>query len=1069
MSQLLNSYPVFEGNQVLTSSQLNQLVAYLDEQNRVTRAKLIGTGIVCGLELSYNDTVSPITINISKGMGITSQGYLITLADCVVNRYKDYFLPTGVSYPPFEDPQTKTQDIDLYELLTPDYEVLPGEVVKVLDDPSGFLDNKIVMLFIECRDIDLKSCLGQSCDERGMDRVFIVRKLLISKADMDIVLARTCTQTGLFPEQYDLPEIIIRRTLFDPAVNHSTDYFKFSENYISAIRGDKFMSPFATTKTGLFDQLFDALSLTYTDFAAILAPIYGGSNPFSGMPNATWTNFLNGTSAGPKYLGTQYFYDFVKDLILAYNEFRDSAFELMSECCMSMDCFPKHLMLGEAIPVVLTQPSKYRHGFVLSRAFNNQSALLDKVIMLHKRMVIMTRQFNLSIINNPSITPIPPSQLGVPVFITPSNEKRDPLSLRSMPYYYNIHNVEAGLGTLEENWNYEYIRKFLFAKGLTPLGYGNQNIVQNDDQGPIATPLYYNTDPYNFLRIEGAIRQNYVDVTAELEALRNRFDLPFNIVTLRLSGPPLDDITERCDFNDIRTEYGTLRTSLSCMIKNLFDRYATSNGGAIQIKKQPDFVTTLISQAGSTLYFGSVTQPQTGVVSFSAVSTPDGTPGALKLNTAPVYAPQRTMSQAVANYNTNLFQLVSKLNLLNTQFLPFNITDFNFGYTGLTQNSTDGFIQTYLDAVQFAINLKVDINQINDLITHSLKLRNTPELYFDYMLYMREILTQLENFITNCNYKSLTLLNYTFQYRMQYLRDNDQNLFANFIKKHPGIEHAAGVPKGGTYIMVVSGNPVTVNKPSRNFAVAQIREYKNMQVERAILELKPEKSVQDELEIKRIDGALLQTFTVQADLAVAIPIQRYLIEGYQVIADFTLPYLCCCDCECDEIPHPTEISQLGIPAIATPFYAEYNLGDYAFGKDVNYAKGVAQPNSILIPIVPALQYEKNIFDDSQIHLYLIDKSGYKLLPPVVSSREGSFNDLTLMSTFNSPNNPTNTQQYGTVSVRTYTDGRPPEFVYAPFGAFKGVDSFYYMFEIWDNANVPVRRSTMGKVTVNVTG
>ncbi|MCG8573704.1 MAG: hypothetical protein MI810_02375, partial [Flavobacteriales bacterium] len=752
MSQLLNSYPIFEGNQVLTSSQLNQLTAYLDQQNRLTRAKLIGTGITCGLELAYDGTLAQPTITISKGMGVSSEGYLMGLSDCVLNRYKTYNLPSGVSYPPFENPQTKVQDVELYEMITPDAQLLPGEVANPLNDPADFLNDKVVLLFLECSDIDLKSCLGQSCDERGMDRVFNIRKLLITKADMNKVLARTCTQTSLYSNQYSLPEFRLQRALFDPDSEESNDYFNFSKNYVNQIRADQFVSDFSTGQTDLFGKLFDALRQTYTDFAALLGPVYSGSNPFAGLPKGEWVSFLDGlTSAGPNYLGIQYFYDFIKDLILAYNEFRDCAFELMSECCMDMGCFPKHLMLGEAIPVALNQPSKYRHGWVSSPAFNNQSNLAQKVIMLHKRMVIMTQEFDLDTVNNPSVRPIPPSDLGVPLFITPSQEKRDPLSLRAIPYYYNINTDVNGLGTLENNWNYTYTEKFLFSKGLKPLSYQNQDIVQTNNQGPVVTPLYYDLDQYNFLRIEGAIRQNYVDVTAELKRLQDLFDLPFNIITLRLTGEPLDDITERCNFDDIRTEYGSLTTGIRSMTSDLFDRYATSTGGAIRLKGFPTFLSTLIAQSNSG-NLGSVAQPQIGQVSlistpFSAVSDTGEFVSRRFVETtrlSPIYAPQRTMSEATAEFNDNIFQLASKLQDLQNQFLPFDINDFDFGYTGNVPNSNDGFIQTYLDAVQFAINAKVAMNQIYDLITRSLKLKNTDDLYFDLMLYARETMAEFD-------------------------------------------------------------------------------------------------------------------------------------------------------------------------------------------------------------------------------------------------------------------------------------------------------------------------------------
>src|ERR1043165_2597703 len=125
MTTFLDSYPVFENNQVLTSSQLNQLVAYLDEQNRLTRVKLIGDGIACGFTLKYDKLTAPDELTIFQGMGITSAGYLITEGDCIVKEYRKYELPKGCRYVPFEDPDTTVQDVLLWELLTEDAPTLP--------------------------------------------------------------------------------------------------------------------------------------------------------------------------------------------------------------------------------------------------------------------------------------------------------------------------------------------------------------------------------------------------------------------------------------------------------------------------------------------------------------------------------------------------------------------------------------------------------------------------------------------------------------------------------------------------------------------------------------------------------------------------------------------------------------------------------------------------------------------------------------------------------------------------------------------------------------------------------
>src|SRR5689334_14420500 len=68
-----NDYPKFVADQLLTAAALNDMFGYLDEQDRLTRADLLGIGIVCGLHVIRHGDA----IEITKGCGITSAGYLI--------------------------------------------------------------------------------------------------------------------------------------------------------------------------------------------------------------------------------------------------------------------------------------------------------------------------------------------------------------------------------------------------------------------------------------------------------------------------------------------------------------------------------------------------------------------------------------------------------------------------------------------------------------------------------------------------------------------------------------------------------------------------------------------------------------------------------------------------------------------------------------------------------------------------------------------------------------------------------------------------------------------------------
>src|SRR5690349_21754225 len=99
LSQPLNSFPHFMPNQVLTHTQLNELAVYLEQQDRFTRQRLIGIGIVCGLQAKLINT-APRTVKVSKGMGITSCGFLIDVpAELSFTKKKAYTTPA--KYDPF--------------------------------------------------------------------------------------------------------------------------------------------------------------------------------------------------------------------------------------------------------------------------------------------------------------------------------------------------------------------------------------------------------------------------------------------------------------------------------------------------------------------------------------------------------------------------------------------------------------------------------------------------------------------------------------------------------------------------------------------------------------------------------------------------------------------------------------------------------------------------------------------------------------------------------------------------------------------------------------------------------
>ena len=87
---IANTYPVFEADQVLTNDHLNSMVNYLDQQDRLTRMKLVGSGIVCGLEIEPGND----EIKVTKGCALTSQGFMVLHCDTVYTHFATYTPPS---------------------------------------------------------------------------------------------------------------------------------------------------------------------------------------------------------------------------------------------------------------------------------------------------------------------------------------------------------------------------------------------------------------------------------------------------------------------------------------------------------------------------------------------------------------------------------------------------------------------------------------------------------------------------------------------------------------------------------------------------------------------------------------------------------------------------------------------------------------------------------------------------------------------------------------------------------------------------------------------------------------
>lgn len=528
-----SDYPIFVADQVLTSDNLNDLFGYLDEQGRMTRTNLIGMGIVCGLQVITAADGSSITI--TKGVGVTSAGYLVTVPEITyTQRTTDVFDAVKCAYyDKFVNISSKTQRFDMWEL------VQDAQAEGTTPLITSFLTDKVVMIFVELLEENNKNCDPDSCDDKGTKVTVTFRPLLVKKSDTaTLISAASWVNAASFNS---LPDIFIPR---------------WDVPNTSPVNADNIIAGYKNILTQSFiTAVQSALTLAYQKFQQVISKEYP-ADPFAAANLINSFAFLyNGIITTNQSIHIQYYYDFFSDLIAAYNEFCLTGNEIISSCCPDEALFPRHLLLGEAIPLEYDAPSSYRHYFIYSPLFQKKDLLIALKI-LFRRMDLMVKHFVI-----PPVASSGPVSDDAKIKINPSSLSRF-LSAKAIPYYYSP-NVSPK--PLYKNWSPE---KQLQGRSHHILSY-NSNLYNTADDF-VVQPLKYDLEPYNFFRVEGITGKNVATVLNTITNRIKNFRLPVDVVALATgdpkTGPSNDD--ECCNFTDIELQFGLLVKELLCCLKN---------------------------------------------------------------------------------------------------------------------------------------------------------------------------------------------------------------------------------------------------------------------------------------------------------------------------------------------------------------------------------------------------------------------------------------------------------------------------------------------------------------------
>ena len=543
----VNSMPLFQPNQVLTYNHLNDLATYLYQQERYTRNKLIGSGIVCGLGFNWQTVSSAEQVVIDEGIAVASAGYLIVFLQPVnsdgtiipythkreFKRLKDV--------PPFKNvPGIANKTV--FELITLDQFNAETEIQnKGLI--AGTDKNNVLVLLFDIEALNIAKCLDESCDDKGKLYEFTPTPLLVPKDIIDNVNVLGLTEEGRGWKQAEknlsLTYLGVPNLFLDPSIkiNNIGSNADLQKLFLNACQVNNYVN---TVKTKLNTLITAYPWVLQKQLDCMKNEVPGLSTTPVNLGDIFQNKIQAFTGSTLANSHSQYLYDFIRDVADCYNDLYSLVMDLVGECGGDENRYPYHVLLG--IPqtndvsscyqeIKFTETNyKYRSYFIPSPVVDSQFNLYEKVQHTLKRLVRVIAFFKVD------------AELKN-IKIIPGKDYDECLSIRAIPYYYDA----TKFADLFRIWDYDSTRH---NKLNNPRGYHGSppqtqdNLLRND------------TRKINFYRIEGHIGNEISIAQKAIDDMRNKYNLPFNTATVSIQ---TETNALQCAFSDLEEEYNYYR------------------------------------------------------------------------------------------------------------------------------------------------------------------------------------------------------------------------------------------------------------------------------------------------------------------------------------------------------------------------------------------------------------------------------------------------------------------------------------------------------------------------------
>ena len=667
---------------------------------------------------------------------------------------------------------------------------------------------------------------------------------------------------------FDLPEVAVRRVVLNKS--NTANYNELKRAYFTALTADTLLTDLST-----------GISKIATDFNSLLKLNITNDDLNTAL------NKLKSLVAFSAYnvpFNVQYRYDCIKDIANTYNELKSLLTELKEECCPDINAFPKHLMLGD-LDEIGNPVKHHRHSFYKSPILNAGSGKIKQCQSLFKRIMDMISQFQIVVGD---------------IKITPSN-KLPELSFQSIPFYYTVDD------NLLSSWNYFKTEK---NRQDTNLSYHTENLSK---ALYIQNPLNYNLDRYDFYRIEGHQGKVYQDVLEEIDALKTQNGLAFDVkalsVNINTENLNIDDY--QCEFEDLNVLLRAWTAEQECVlaeVASFFSGFSTKVPGTnvkdIGLTRAAvtnlDVATNLnkfslntnlnlntaetIKTASSTV---STSFTKSNVIADNLTIQADALGNVMKL------ALDQTVGGSVNDVIAKANFLVS--DLVNTDVwkaepdIKAYVIDQSIELMAYTHILSQRMPLTLIDVS--AIRISAYKLTMDDLCTRVKRMKatyQTTKLSTELKAFMGLLINQLSNVC--CSGKKLQILLEEVDKRKQDILVRLQ--LSSFIEKNPGLEHLAGVQPGGTFVLVYLNKVTTA--PTLSTGLRDLTAVANLSTSALVTN---RSALKDTPLLTDNVNNLVDINSKLGNLNLSDLIRRPVDPpNYTVVADFSLPYMCCSDC-----------------------------------------------------------------------------------------------------------------------------------------------------------------------------